>query len=68
MFKFKTMTAVSAVLVMSAAVTFAVRAQDQAPAPAAEAPAVEAPAADQPLRRAAARSERRSSPRSATRR
>ena len=45
MFKFKTMTAVSAVLVMSAAVTFGVRAQDPTPAPAGDAPAVAAPAA-----------------------
>jgi peptidyl-prolyl cis-trans isomerase C len=49
MFKFKTMTAVSAVLVMSAAVAFSVRAQDQAPAPAVEAPAAEAPAAAAPV-------------------
>ena len=48
MFKFKTMTAVSAVLVMSAAVALSVRAQDQAPAP--EAPATEAPAAAAPRR------------------
>lgn len=48
MFKFKWMTAVLAVLVMSAAVTFAVRAQDQAPAPAGDAPAAEAPAAAAP--------------------
>jgi peptidyl-prolyl cis-trans isomerase C len=47
MFKFKTMTAVSAVLVMSAAVALSVRAQDQAPA--TEAPATEAPAAAAPV-------------------
>jgi peptidyl-prolyl cis-trans isomerase C len=41
----RTMTAVAAVLVMSATIAFAVRAQDQAPAPAAEPPAAEAPAA-----------------------
>jgi peptidyl-prolyl cis-trans isomerase C len=45
MLTFKRMTAVSAVLVMSAAVSFAVRAQDPAPAPA---PATEAPAAASP--------------------
>ena len=48
MFKFKRMTAVAAVLVMSAAIAFTVRAQDQAPAPAADAPAAEAPAAAAP--------------------
>jgi peptidyl-prolyl cis-trans isomerase C len=48
MFKLKTMTAVSAVLVMSAAIAFAVRAQDQAPAPATEPPAAEEPAAAPP--------------------
>jgi peptidyl-prolyl cis-trans isomerase C len=48
MFKLKTMTAVSAALVVSAAVAFGVRAQDQAPAPATEQPVAETAAAEPP--------------------